>query len=226
MTVRLIKTTADGKTEWDKIGDVKTTADQSKTIGLKWDDTADKTVQITINAAADLKAGETLYAVGDWGQANAWSRTSGVKLAKNGGTYTGTAKVDRNHAMAFRLIKVDASGRSTWDPATDRRTTADKTKTIGVTWSNNKVNEDGSIPDGSDVSITGPGVEDGKLTLSSGSLVQLSVAGTSSKVDMWWSDGAAVAVSGAGDVYAVRKGTAKVNAKVDGKTVSITITVK
>ena len=64
------------------------------------------------------------------------------------------------------------------------------------------------------------------LTLSAGSLAQLSVLGTSSKVDMWWSDGAAVAVSGTGTVYAVQKGTAKVNAKVDGKTLSLTITVE
>ena len=43
---------------------------------------------------------------------------------------------------------------------------------------------------------------------------------------MWWSDGAAVAVSGTGTVYAVQKGTAKVNAKVDGKALSLTITVE
>ena len=37
---------------------------------------------------------------------------------------------------------------------------------------------------------------------------------------------AAVAVSGTGNVYAVQAGTAKVSAKVDGKTVSVTVTVK
>ena len=185
----------------------------------------DETVDITFEASGvALKAGETLYAVGDWGQANAWSRNSGVRLAKSGNMYTGTAKVDKNHAMAFRLIKVDASGRTTWDPAKDRKATADRTKSLGVAWNVSTVNEDGVPP--VSLSITGVGVKDGELSLSAGSLAQLSVAGSSSKADMWWSDGAAVAVSGTGNVYAVQAGTAKVSAKVDGKTVSVTVTVK
>ena len=227
VTARLVKVTADGKTEWDRIGDVKATADSSKTVSLKWDENAGKTVGVTINAAADLKAGETLYAVGDWGQANAWKRAGGIKLAKSGSIYTGTAKVDRNHAMAFRLIKVDASGRTTWDPTTDRRTTADKTKSIGVAWSINKVNEDGSIPDGNEFYITGKGVENGKLTMQARHLAELNLVGasTSDKVT-WWSDSAAVAVSGTGTVYAVQKGTAKVSAKVGTKIASVDVTVE
>ena len=224
VTARLVKVDASGRTTWDKIGDVKATADRSKTVGLKWDNTVDKTVDVTINAAADLKSGETLYAVGDWGQSNAWKRGSGVRLAKSGNMYTGTAKVDKGHAMAFRLIKVDASGRTTWDPAKDRKSTADRTKSLGVAWNVSTVNEDGVPP--VSLSITGAGVKDGELSLSAGSLAQLSVAGSSSKADMWWSDGAAVAVSGTGNVYAVQAGTAKVSAKVDGKTVSVTVTVK
>ena len=224
VTARLVKVDASGRTTWDRVGDVKATADRSKTVGLKWDNTVDKTVDVTINAAADLKSGETLYAVGDWGQANAWSRNSGVRLAKSGNMYTGTAKVDKNHAMAFRLIKVGASGRTTWDPAKDRKATADRTKSLGVAWNVSTVNEDGVPP--VSLSITGAGVKDGELSLSAGSLAQLSVAGSSSKADMWWSDGAAVAVSGTGNVYAVQAGTAKVSAKVDGKTVSVTVTVK
>ena len=144
--------------------------------------------------------------------------------AKSDGTYAGTVSVKTGHAMAFRLIKVDASGKTTWDPASDRKTTADKTKSIGVAWDVATVNENGVPP--STLAITGDGVVNGKLTLSAGSLAQLSVSGTSSKVDMWWSDVAAVAVSGTGTVYAVQKGTAKVNAKVDGKTLSLTITVE
>ena len=164
--------------------------------------------------------------MGDWGQGKGkiWNRAGGVRLAQSGSIYTGTAKVDRNHAMTFRLIKVDASGKTTWDPASDRKTTADKTKSIGVAWDVATVNENGVPP--STLAITGDGVVNGKLTLSAGSLAQLSVSGTSSKVDMWWSDGAAVAVSGTGTVYAVQKGTAKVNAKVDGKALSLTITVE
>ena len=227
VTARLVKVAADGKTEWDKIGDVKATADSAKTVSLKWDENAGKTVNVTINAAADLKAGETLYAVGDWGQANAWKRAGGVKLAQSGSIYTGTAKVDRNHAMTFRLIKVDASGRTTWDPTTDRKTTADKTKSIGVAWSINKVNEDGSIPDGNEFYITGKGVENGKLTMQARHLAELNLVGasTSDKVT-WWSDSAAVAVSGTGTVYAVQKGTAKVSAKVGTKIASVDITVE
>ena len=229
VTARLVKVTADGKTEWDKIGDMKATADSSKTVSLKWDENAGKTVGITINAAADLKAGETLYAVGDWGQGKGkiWNRAGGVRLAQSGSIYTGTAKVDRNHAMTFRLIKVDASGRTTWDPTTDRKTTADKTKSIGVTWSINKVNEDGSIPDGNEFYITGKGVENGKLTMQAHHLAELNLVGasTSDKVT-WWSDSAAVAVSGTGTVYAVQKGTAKVSAKVGTKIASVDVTAE
>ena len=187
------------------------------------------TVQITFRAAADLKAGETLYAVGDWGQGKGkiWNRAGGVRLAQSGSIYTGTAKVDRNHAMTFRLIKVDASGRTTWDPTTDRKTTADKTKSIGVTWSINKVNEDGSIPDGNEFYITGKGVENGKLTMQAHHLAELNLVGasTSDKVT-WWSDSAAVAVSGTGTVYAVQKGAAKVSAKVGTKIASVDVTVE
>ena len=224
MAFRLIKVDADGRTTWDPAKDRKTTADASKTLNVTWDGTVSQTADVTINAAADLKSGETLYAVGDWGQADAWKRGSGVRLAKSGNMYTGTAKVDKGHAMAFRLIKVDADGRTTWDPAKDRKTTADRTKSIGVAWDSSTVNEDGVPP--VSLSITGAGVKDGELSLSAGSLAQLSVAGSSSKADMWWSDGAAVAVSGTGNVYAVQAGTAKVSAKVDGKTVSVTVTVK
>ena len=129
--------------------------------------------------------------------------------------------------MAFRLIKVDASGRTTWDPTTDRRTTADKTKSIGVAWSINKVNEDGSIPDGNEFYITGKGVENGKLTMQARHLAELNLVGasTSDKVT-WWSDSAAVAVSGTGTVYAVQKGTAKVSAKVGTKIASVDVTVE
>ena len=227
MAFRLIKVDASGKTTWDPAKDRKAVADQSKTLDVTWDGSVvSQNVSVTINAAADLKSGETLYAVGDWGQdGKTWSRASGVKLsAKSDGTYAGTVSVKTGHAMAFRLIKVDASGKTTWDPASDRKTTADKTKSIGVAWDVATVNENGVPP--STLAITGDGVVNGKLTLSAGSLAQLSVSGTSSKVGMWWSDGAAVAVSGTGTVYAVQKGTAKVNAKVDGKTLSLTITVE
>ena len=67
----------------------------------------------------------------------------------------------------------------------------------------------------------------GKLTMQAHHLNELYLVGanTSDKAT-WWSDSAAIAVSGAGVVYAVQAGTAKVSAKVDGKTVSVTVTVK
>ena len=231
ITARLIKVDANGKTTWDEIGDVKATADKTKTVDLKWTNAVENTVDITINAAADLKTGETLYAVGDWGQGKGktWNRAGGVKLARYGNAYTGTTKVGKGNAITFRLIKVDANGKTTWDSAKDRKSKADKTKELGVSWTSGKVNEDGTIPDDSAISISGKGVADGKLSIQKGNLAELYVIGTQDATPsdaVWWSDGAAVAVSGTGTVYGVQTGTAKVNVKVGNQTATITITVK
>ena len=228
MTMRLIKVSADGKTTWDPSTDRKTTADKAKTLTLKWDERqVSQSVDVTINAAADLKSGESLYTVGDWGQdGKTWTRASGIRLTATGadGVYSGTANVKTGKSMTFRLIKVDANGKTTWDPTTDRKTTADKAKTVGVAWDVNTVNEDGTVP--VTFAITGDGVSNGKLTIQKGQLANLSVKGATGDPDMWWSDGAAVAVSGTGVVYGVETGTAKVNVKAAGKTATITITVK
>ena len=231
ITARLIKVDANGKTTWDEIGDVKATADKTKTVDLKWTNAVENTVDITINAAADLKTGETLYAVGDWGQGKGktWNRAGGVKLARYGNAYTGTTKVGKGNAITFRLIKVDANGKTTWDSAKDRKSKADKTKALGVSWTSGKVNEDGTIPDDSAISISGKGVADGKLSIQKGNLAELYVIGTQDATPsdaVWWSDGAAVAVSGTGTVYGVQTGTAKVNVKIGNQTATITITVK
>ena len=230
ITARLIKVDANGKTTWDEIGDVKATADKTKTVDLKWTNAVENTVDITINAAADLKTGETLYAVGDWGQGKGktWTRAGGVKLARYGNAYTGTTKVGKGNAITFRLIKVDANGKTTWDSAKDRKSKADKTKALGVSWTSGKVNEDGTIPDDSAISISGKGVADGKLSIQKGNLAELYVIGTQDATPsdaVWWSDGAAVAVSGTGTVYGVQTGTAKVNVKVGNQTATITITI-
>ncbi|WP_368206862.1 carbohydrate-binding module family 20 domain-containing protein [Bifidobacterium pseudocatenulatum] len=230
ITARLIKVDANGKTTWDEIGDVKATADKTKTVDLKWTNAVEDTVDITINAAADLKTGETLYAVGDWGQGKGktWTRAGGVKLARYGNAYTGTTKVGKGNAITFRLIKVDANGKTTWDSAKDRKSKADKTKALGVSWTSGKVNEDGTIPDDSAISISGKGVADGKLSIQKGNLAELYVIGTQDATPsdaVWWSDGAAVAVSGTGTVYGVQTGTAKVNVKVGNQTATITITI-
>ena len=190
-----------------------------------------KTADITFSATADLKTGETLYAVGDWGQGKGktWTRAGGVKLARYGNAYTGTTKVGKGNAITFRLIKVDANGKTTWDSAKDRKSKADKTKALGVSWTSGKVNEDGTIPDDSAISISGKGVADGKLSIQKGNLAELYVIGTQDATPsdaVWWSDGAAVAVSGTGTVYGVQTGTAKVNVKVGNQTATITITIK
>ena len=190
-----------------------------------------KTADITFSATADLKTGETLYAVGDWGQGKGktWTRAGGVKLARYGNAYTGTTKVGKGNAITFRLIKVDANGKTTWDSARDRKSKADKTKALGVSWTSGKVNEDGTIPDDSAISISGKGVADGKLSIQKGNLAELYVIGTQDATPsdaVWWSDGAAVAVSGTGTVYGVQTGTAKVNVKVGNQTATITITIK
>ena len=190
-----------------------------------------KTADITFSATADLKTGETLYAVGDWGQGKGktWTRAGGVKLARYGNAYTGTTKVGKGNAITFRLIKVDANGKTTLDSAKDRKSKADKTKALGVSWTSGKVNEDGTIPDDSAISISGKGVADGKLSIQKGNLAELYVIGTQDATPsdaVWWSDGAAVAVSGTGTVYGVQTGTAKVNVKVGNQTATITITVK
>ena len=190
-----------------------------------------KTADITFSATADLKTGETLYAVGDWGQGKGktWNRAGGVKLAKNGNAYTGTTTMTKGQAITARLIKVDANGKTTWDSAKDRKSKADKTKALGVSWTSGKVNEDGTIPDDSAISISGKGVADGKLSIQKGNLAELYVIGTQDATPsdaVWWSDGAAVAVSGTGTVYGVQTGTAKVNVKVGNQTATITITVK
>ena len=228
MIMRLIKVSADGKTTWDPSTDRKTTADKAKTLTLKWDERqVSQSVDVTINAAADLKSGESLYAVGDWGQdGKTWTRASGIRLTATGadGVYSGTANVKTGKSMTMRLIKVSADGKTTWDPSTDRKTTADKAKTVGVAWDVNTVNEDGTVP--VTFAITGDGVSNGKLTIQKGQLANLSVKGATGDPDMWWSDGAAVAVSGTGVVYGVETGTAKVNVKAAGKTATITITVK
>ena len=190
-----------------------------------------KTADITFSATADLKTGETLYAVGDWGQGKGktWNRAGGVKLARYGNAYTGTTTMTKGQAITARLIKVDANGKTTWDSAKDRKSKADKTKALGVSWTSGKVNEDGTIPDDSAISISGKGVADGKLSIQKGNLAELYVIGTQDATPsdaVWWSDGAAVAVSGTGTVYGVQTGTAKVNVKVGNQTATITITVK
>ena len=97
-----------------------------------------KTADITFSATADLKTGETLYAVGDWGQGKGktWTRAGGVKLAKNGNAYTGTTTMTKGQAITARLIKVDANGKTTWDEIGDVKATADKTKTVDLKWTN------------------------------------------------------------------------------------------
>ena len=227
MTMRLIKVSADGKTTWDPSTDRKTTADKAKTLTLKWDERqVSQSVDVTINAAADLKSGESLYAVGDWVR----TARPGPRLRHPPDRHGSRRRLLRHREREDRQVHdlpPDQGRRERQDHVGSdhrRKTTADKAKTVGVAWDVNTVNEDGTVP--VTFAITGDGVSNGKLTIQKGQLANLSVKGATGDPDMWWSDGAAVAVSGTGVVYGVETGTAKVNVKAAGKTATITITVK
>ena len=58
-----------------------------------------------------------------------------------GGELTGTATVAKGQSMTMRLIKVSADGKTTWDPSTDRKTTADKAKTLTLKWDERQVSQ-------------------------------------------------------------------------------------
>ena len=68
---------------------------------------------------------------------------AGIRLTATGadGVYSGTANVKTGKSMTFRLIKVDANGKTTWDPTTDRKTTADKAKTLTLKWDERQVSQ-------------------------------------------------------------------------------------
>ncbi|MGO5364000.1 MULTISPECIES: starch-binding protein [unclassified Bifidobacterium] len=76
--------------------------------------------------------------------------------------------------------------------------------------------------------ITGDGVADGALAITAGKTVQLGVNGkTVSMPDAkWWSDGAAVAVTGTGLIVGVTAGTSTVSVTTGDATYQLAVTVK
>ena len=84
-----------------------------------------------------------------------------------------------------------------------------------------------TVPPAAD-GITGDGVADGALAITSGKTVQLGVNGkTVSMPDAkWWSDGAAVAVTGTGLIVGVAAGTSTVSVTTGDATYQLAVTVK
>lgn len=84
-----------------------------------------------------------------------------------------------------------------------------------------------TVPPAAD-GITGDGVADGALAIAAGKTVQLGVNGkTMSMPDAkWWSDGAAVAVTGTGMIVGVTAGTSTVSVTTGDATYQLAVTVK
>ena len=76
--------------------------------------------------------------------------------------------------------------------------------------------------------ITGDGVADGALTIAAGKTAQLGVNGKTVTMPnaKWWSDGAAVAVTGTGLIVGVTAGTSTVSVTTGDATYQLAVTVK
>lgn len=76
--------------------------------------------------------------------------------------------------------------------------------------------------------ITGDGVADGALAIAAGKTVQLGVNGKAVSMPdaKWWSDGAAVAVTGTGLIVGVTAGTSTVSVTTGDATYQLAVTVK
>lgn len=76
--------------------------------------------------------------------------------------------------------------------------------------------------------ITGDGVADGALAIAAGKTVQLGVNGKTVTMPnaKWWSDGAAVAVTGTGLIVGVTAGTSTVSVTMGDATYQLAVTVK
>jgi alpha-amylase len=76
--------------------------------------------------------------------------------------------------------------------------------------------------------ITGDGVADGALAIAAGKTVQLGVNGKTVTMPnaKWWSDGAAVAVTGTGLIVGVTAGTSTVSVTTGDATYQLAVTVK
>lgn len=84
-----------------------------------------------------------------------------------------------------------------------------------------------TVPPAAD-GITGDGVADGALAITAGKTVQLGVNGKTVSMPgaKWWSDGAAVAVTGTGLIVGVTAGTSTVSVTTGDATYQLAVTVK
>ena len=84
-----------------------------------------------------------------------------------------------------------------------------------------------TVPPAAD-GITGDGVADGALAIAAGKTVQLGVNGKTVTMPSakWWSDGAAVAVTGTGLIVGVTAGTSTVSVTTGDATYQLAVTVK
>lgn len=84
-----------------------------------------------------------------------------------------------------------------------------------------------TVPPAAD-GITGDGVADGALAIAAGKTVQLGVNGKTVTMPTakWWSDGAAVAVTGTGLIVGVAAGTSTVSVTTGDVTYQLAVTVK
>lgn len=84
-----------------------------------------------------------------------------------------------------------------------------------------------TVPPAAD-GITGDGVADGALAIAAGKTVQLGVNGKTVTMPnaKWWSDGAAVAVTGTGLIVGVTAGTSTVSVTTGDATYQLAVTVK
>ena len=84
-----------------------------------------------------------------------------------------------------------------------------------------------TVPPAAD-GITGDGVADGALAIAAGKTVQLGVNGKTVTMPnaKWWSDGAAVAVTGTGLIVGVAAGTSTVSVTTGDATYQLAVTVK
>jgi alpha-amylase len=222
--------TGTGKVTGVKAGTATVTAEaggkSASVVVTVTDSSSSSTVSFT--ASASVADGEKLYVVGDWGQSNPWSRSSGVLLSGSGSTYTGSVSVASGTSMKFRLVKVTSAGKLVWDSQSDRVVSSvSGGVSLGVSWDSSEVTKDGSIPE-SGLTITGDGVSSGAVSVSKGSTLQLgtSLSSSDGSVVTWWSDGSHVAVTGTGNVVGLSAGTDTVTVTVNGKKATVKVTVK
>ena len=100
----------------------------------------DSSASVSFVVSASVADAEKLYVVGDWGQSNPWSLSSGVLLSGSGSTYTGSVSVASGASMTFRLVEVTSAGKVVWDSQHDRVvSSASDGLSLGASWDSSEV---------------------------------------------------------------------------------------